>query len=81
MSSATLQKTPSRTVGPDYRAEGELPIATVSTVVSHSNVHVLPQTPQLIALLRYVSNLTSKIHKLRQVPPIQQDTGQKYRQG
>jgi hypothetical protein len=51
-SSAPLHKTPSRSVGPNYRSEGELPTATVSTEVSLSNVHILPQTPQLIALLR-----------------------------
>ena len=41
-------------VGPDYRPKAEKPTATVSTQVSHANVHILPQTPQLIALLTYV---------------------------
>lgn len=40
---------PSQCLGPDYRAEK--PTATVSKHVKHDNVHVLPQTPQLIALL------------------------------
>ncbi|KAI9646944.1 Uracil phosphoribosyltransferase, synthesizes UMP from uracil [Ciborinia camelliae] len=39
-------------VGPDYRPEK--PIATVSTPVSFENVHTLPQTPQLIALLTMI---------------------------
>jgi uracil phosphoribosyltransferase len=42
---------PSQCLGPTYRAEGEKPTATVSKKVGHANVHVLPQTPQLIALL------------------------------
>jgi hypothetical protein len=42
---------PSQCLGPTYRAEGEKPKATVSKKVGHANVHVLPQTPQLIALL------------------------------
>jgi len=46
-----LEKTPSRGVGPEYRSEGEKPTATVSTQVTHSNVTILPQTSQLIALL------------------------------
>lgn len=41
-------------VGPDYRPKAEKPVATVSTQVSHANVHILAQTPQLIALLTYV---------------------------
>lgn len=38
-------------MGPDYRADGEKPTATISKQVQHDNVHVLPQTSQLIALL------------------------------
>ena len=41
-------------VGPDYRPDEQKPTATVSTEVSYDTVHVLPQTPQLIALLTYV---------------------------
>lgn len=54
MSSESLEgvKSPAQCVGPDYRPEK--PIATVSTPVSFENVHTLPQTPQLIALLTYV---------------------------
>jgi uracil phosphoribosyltransferase len=48
---------PSECLGPNYRAEGERPTATVSKKVGHDNVHVLPQTPQLIALLTYVCPL------------------------
>lgn len=42
---------PAQGVGPLYRPDGEKPTATVSKEVSYDNVHVLPQTPQLIALL------------------------------
>jgi uracil phosphoribosyltransferase len=48
---STGQKAPAQSVGPEYRSESEKPTATVSTQVSHENVHVLAQTPQLIALL------------------------------
>lgn len=42
---------PAQGVGPIYRPDGEKPTATVSQEVSYENVHVLPQSPQLIALL------------------------------
>ncbi|EEA24655.1 Uracil phosphoribosyltransferase, synthesizes UMP from uracil [Talaromyces marneffei ATCC 18224] len=45
---------PAQGVGPFYRSEGEKPTATVSKEVSFENVHVLPQTPQLIALLTMI---------------------------
>jgi len=45
---------PSDCVGPDYRSKNEKPTATVSTPVPHPNVHILPQTPQLIALLTMI---------------------------
>lgn len=51
---ASTQETsasPAKGVGPLYRPDGEKPTATVSKDVSYENVHVLPQTPQLIALL------------------------------
>ena len=38
-------------IGPDYRTESQKPTATVSTPVDFETVTVLPQTPQLIALL------------------------------
>lgn len=38
-------------VGPNYRSESQKPSATVSTKLDLENVHILPQTPQLIALL------------------------------
>lgn len=41
-------------MGPEYRRESEKPTATVSTQVSHDNIHILPQTPQLISLLTCV---------------------------
>ena len=42
---------PAQGVGPIYRPDWEKPRATVSKEVPYENVHVLPQTPQLIALL------------------------------
>ncbi|OJJ43704.1 hypothetical protein ASPZODRAFT_154228 [Penicilliopsis zonata CBS 506.65] len=45
---------PVQGVGPIYRPEAEKPAATVSKAVSYDNVHVLPQTPQLIALLTMI---------------------------
>lgn len=48
---ATSADPPTRCVGPDYRSEGQKPMATVSTGVNSENVVILPQTPQLIALL------------------------------
>ena len=49
--SAQAKVAPTRPVGPDYRAESQKPAATVSTPVDFDTVTVLPQTPQLIALL------------------------------
>ena len=42
---------PAQGVGPFYKPDEEKPTATVSKDASYENVHVLPQTPQLIALL------------------------------
>ncbi|KAK5061480.1 Uracil phosphoribosyltransferase, synthesizes UMP from uracil [Exophiala bonariae] len=47
-------QSPAVGVGPSYRPEGEKPTATVSREVQQENVHVLPQTPQLIALLTMI---------------------------
>ncbi|KAH8821708.1 uracil phosphoribosyltransferase [Xylogone sp. PMI_703] len=55
MSTSTEKpKSPTACVGPDYRPEQQKPTATVSTEVKFENVHVLPQTPQLIALLTMI---------------------------
>jgi uracil phosphoribosyltransferase len=43
--------TPTHTVGPEYHPQAEKPMATVSSEISYEMVHVLRQTPQLIALL------------------------------
>ena len=51
MTGASEVQSPTQSVGPDYRPERQKPTATVSTAVSFENVHVLDQTPQLIALL------------------------------
>ncbi|KAJ9300293.1 hypothetical protein DTO271G3_2410 [Paecilomyces variotii] len=45
---------PAQGVGPFYRPDDEKPTATISKDVSYDNVHVLPQTPQLIALLTMI---------------------------
>ncbi|KAL5365449.1 uracil phosphoribosyltransferase-domain-containing protein [Aspergillus floccosus] len=45
---------PAQGVGPFYRPDGEKPTATVSKALPYENVHVLPQTPQLIALLTMI---------------------------
>jgi uracil phosphoribosyltransferase len=50
---------PAQGVGPFYKPEGEKPTATVSKDVSYENVHILPQTPQLIALLTYADPTVS----------------------
>lgn len=42
---------PTRCLGPVYRADSQKPTATISKDVPFENVHVLTQTPQLIALL------------------------------
>ncbi|KAK4989286.1 Uracil phosphoribosyltransferase, synthesizes UMP from uracil [Elasticomyces elasticus] len=47
-------RAPSESLGPAYKPDIEKPIATVSTKVPHENVHVLSQTPQLIALLTMI---------------------------
>ncbi|KAF1813490.1 uracil phosphoribosyltransferase [Eremomyces bilateralis CBS 781.70] len=54
-----MSKTPSRGMGPEYRPEEQRPIATVSTEVPHPNVHVLSQTPQLIALLTMIRDVNT----------------------
>lgn len=59
MATKVQSEAPSQSVGPQYRPDGQKPTATVSTEVSHENVHILPQTPQLIALLTYVPVLQS----------------------
>lgn len=46
-----LERAPSQHLGPDYIASDAKPSATVSTKVEQDNVHILAQTPQLIALL------------------------------
>lgn len=38
-------------LGPDYRSDSQKPAATISKDVPFDNVHVLLQSPQLIALL------------------------------
>lgn len=51
MSTEHQSQGPTELVGPDYRPTSQKPEATVSTPLSHANVHILPQTPQLLSLL------------------------------
>ncbi|SPN98863.1 probable uracil phosphoribosyltransferase [Cephalotrichum gorgonifer] len=51
---------PMQCVGPNYQADGQRPSATISKDVPFENVHVLPQTPQLIALLTLIRNKTTQ---------------------
>lgn len=55
MSLTTGMIAPAQRVGPDYRPDAQKPTATISTQISYDNVHILPQTSQLLALLTYVS--------------------------
>ena len=48
-----------RDVGPDYVPKEEKPTATISTDIAYDNVLILPQTPQLIALMTYVPTNTN----------------------
>lgn len=52
--SADGVQTPKQELGPSYRPAAEKPTATISKVVPYENVHILPQTPQLIALLTMI---------------------------
>ncbi|KAL1793626.1 hypothetical protein ACET3X_008608 [Alternaria dauci] len=45
---------PSECLGPEYRPAALKPTATVSTPLKQKNVHILPQSPQLIALLTMI---------------------------
>jgi hypothetical protein len=59
-SDPSLGPLPSPCVGPDFEGKGERPSATLSVEVGLDNVKVLPQTPQLIALLRFGAPRSTK---------------------
>ncbi|GAB1200541.1 Uracil phosphoribosyltransferase, synthesizes UMP from uracil [Aspergillus pseudonomiae] len=61
---------PAQGVGPIYRPDGEKPTATVSKDIDYENVHVLPQTPQLIALLTIIRLLVEE--GLNHLPVVEQ---------
>lgn len=61
MAHAAESTAPADCVGPDYRPKTEKPTATVSTQISYDNVHILSQTPQLIALLTSVCPLPTQL--------------------
>ncbi|KAL2133550.1 hypothetical protein VTI74DRAFT_2162 [Chaetomium olivicolor] len=56
MPDAEVKPAPTQCVGPDYRSENQKPTAAVSTGVEFDTVTILPQTPQLIALLSIIRN-------------------------
>ncbi|TPX15142.1 uncharacterized protein E0L32_004700 [Thyridium curvatum] len=60
--STTKQETsaPTQCVGPDYKPDRHKPTATVSTDVDFETVTVLPQTPQLIALLTKIRDVQTE---------------------
>lgn len=64
MAHITESIAPADCVGPEYRPKTEKPTATMSTQVLYDNVHILPQTPQLIALLTYVPGFVTGLHSL-----------------
>lgn len=57
---ASKRPAPTQCVGPLYRSESQRPSATVSTGVEFENVTILPQTPQLIALLTIIRDKTTE---------------------
>lgn len=59
-----LERAPSQHLGPSYVPSDDKPSATVSTKVDQDNVHILSQTPQLIALLTYVRNAYTRVCKI-----------------
>lgn len=58
-------RAPSKCVGPEYKDSKDKPTATVSTEIPHANVHTLPQTPQLISLLTYVTGVFPKANRVQ----------------
>ena len=65
MSTTGTTLSPTQSLGPDYRPDAQKPTATISTEISYDNVHILPQTPQLIALLTYVILFFNLNHLVR----------------
>ncbi|CAF9943160.1 MAG: Uracil phosphoribosyltransferase, synthesizes UMP from uracil [Alectoria fallacina] len=78
MSSAAGTIAPAHRVGPDYRPDAQKPTATISTQISYDNVHILPQTSQLLALLTYASPSLADIplQSKLESSPLQDDPGQ-----
>lgn len=56
-----LEEVPTKHLGPEYRPAEEKPKATVSKSLDLENLQVLPQTPQLIALLTYIRSIRPSI--------------------
>ncbi|KKA25964.1 hypothetical protein TD95_002146 [Thielaviopsis punctulata] len=54
MDTSTASSAPLAPVNPVTKVDGTSPFATVSKTVPFDNVHILPQTPQLIALLTLI---------------------------
>lgn len=83
MSSTTGAIAPAHRVGPNYRPDAQKPTATVSTQISYDNVHVLPQTSQLLALLTYApsSFIEASFRSKSELSALQDDPGQEYSKG
>ena len=71
---------PAHRVGPDYRPDAQKPTATVSTHISYDNVHILPQTSQLLALLTYANlfPVQTRFQSRSESSALQDDSGQGY---
>lgn len=67
-------------VGPDYRPDAQKPTATVSTQIWYDNVHILPQTSQLLALLTYAtpSLVEFSFQSISESSSLQDDSGQEH---
>ena len=83
MSNTTGTIAPAHRVGPDYRPDAQKPTATVSTHISYDNVHILPQTSQLLALLTYAisSVVETPFQSRSEMSALQDDPGQGHSKG
>ncbi|KAL2140612.1 hypothetical protein VTI28DRAFT_3576 [Corynascus sepedonium] len=57
---SNVKPAPTQCVGPVYRSESQKPTAAVSTGVEFDTVTILPQTPQLIALLSIIRDKSTQ---------------------
>ncbi|KAK4251131.1 uracil phosphoribosyltransferase-domain-containing protein [Corynascus novoguineensis] len=57
---SNVKPAPTQCLGPVYRSESQKPTAAVSTGVEFDTVTILPQTPQLIALLSIIRDKSTQ---------------------